>query len=202
MPGRQQAQEERIMSDEIMQNGNTNLIKDGKMNLAGMQIKISDIIGDKLVDQFIASISKEQMEEVTHEMFKEVFEEVERQEFDTSEQKYKSIKSFGFKKKEDSGSRWGSGTKDTAVYERAKETIRVTYTNMIEQKIMDYMKSEEFEKKAEKIAKEISDYALEGYKQDVQASVRRRLVRPVEFPEYPDCDIRSIVRQELMKMQG
>lgn len=64
------------MSDEIMQNGNTNLIKDGEMNLAGMQIKISDIIGNKLVDQFIASISQEQMEEVTHEMFKEVFEEV------------------------------------------------------------------------------------------------------------------------------
>ena len=188
------------MSDEIMQNGNTNLIKDGEMNLAGMQIKISDIIGNKLVDQFIASISQEQMEEVTHEMFKEVFEEVERKEFDTSEKKYKSIKSFGFKKKEDSGSRWGSGTKDTAVYERAKETIRVTYTNMIEQKIMDYMKSEEFEKKAEKIAKEISDYALEGYKIDVQASVRRRLVDPVEFPNYPELNIRNIVREELYRV--
>ena len=188
-----------MMSDEIMQNGSTNLIKDGEMNLAGMQIKISDIIGDKLVDQFIASISQEQMEEVTHELFKEVFEEVERQEFDTSEQKYKTIKSFGFKKKEDSGSRWGSGTKDTAVYIRAKETIRVTYTNMIEQKIMDYMKSEEFEKKAEKIAKEISDYALEGYKIDVQASVRRRLVDPVEYPNYPDLNIRNIVREELYK---
>ena len=189
-----------MMSDEIMQNGNTNLIKDGEMNLAGMQIKISDIIGDKLVDQFIASISQEQMEEVTHEMFKEVFEEVERQEFDTSEQKYKSIKSFGFKKKEDSESRWGSEKKDTAVYERAKETIRVTYTNMIEQKIMDYMKSEEFEKKAEKIAKEISDYALEGYKIDVQASVRRRLVDPVEFPNYPELNIRNIVREELYRV--
>lgn len=188
-----------MMSDEIMQNGSTNLIKDGEMNLAGMQIKISDIIGDKLVDQFIASISQEQMEEVTHELFKEVFEEVERREFDTSEQKYKSIKSFGFKKKEDSGDRWGSRTKDTAVYERAKETIRVTYTNMIEQKIMDYMKSEEFEKKAEKIAKEISDYALEGYKIDVQASVRRRLVDPVEYPNYPDHNIRNIVREELYK---
>ena len=188
-----------MMSDEIMKNGSTNLIKDGEMNLAGMQIKISDIIGDKLVDQFIASISQEQMEEVTHELFKEVFEEVERQEFDTSEQKYKTIKSFGFKKKEDSESRWRSGTKDTAVYERAKETIRVTYTNMIEQKIMDYMKSEEFEKKAEKIAKEISDYALEGYKIDVQASVRRRLVDPVEYPTCPDLNIRNIVREELYR---
>ena len=187
------------MSDEIMQNGNTNVIKDGEMNLAGMQIKISDIIGNKLVDQFIASISQEQMEEVTHELFKEVFEEVERQEFDTSGQKYKTIKSFGFKKKEKSESRWVGGTKDTAVYERAKETIRVTYTNMIEQKIMDYMKSEEFEKKAEKIAKEISDYALEGYKIDVQASVRRRLVDPVEYPNCPDLNIRNIVREELYR---
>lgn len=173
----------------------TDLIKNGEMNLAGMQIKISDIIGDKLVDQFIASISPDQMEEVTHAFFREVFEEVERNEFDTSENKYKTIKSFGFKKKGDRD-RWGDKV-DTPVYERAKSTIGSTYANMIEQKIMDYMQSKEFENKAEIIAKEITDYALEGYKQDMINGVRKRLVDPVLYPEMPVTNIRDIVRSEL-----
>lgn len=176
---------------------NTEMIKNGEMNLAGMQIKISDIIGDKLVDQFIASISPEQMEEVTHAFFKEVFEEVTREEFDASSNKYKTIKSYGFKKKGESGS-WGHRS-DTPVYERAKATIRGTYTVMIEQKIIDYMQSQEFKDKAEVIAKEISDYALEGYKEDVIKGVRSRMVEPVLYPYTPDINIRNIIQEELHK---
>ena len=191
------------MSNEIsatVKTENKDLIKDGKMNLAGMQIKISDIIGDKLVDQFIASISPEQMEEVTHAFFQEVFEEVTRNEFDTSSNKYKTIKSYGFKKK-DEADRWGHKY-DTPIYERAKSTIRGTYTQMIEQKIMDYMQTKEFESKAEIIAKEITDYALEGYKQDMINGVRKRLVDPVMYPELPVTNIRDIVRSELNNMMA
>lgn len=182
---------------EAVKTENTEMIKNGEMNFAGMQIKISDIIGDKLVDQFIASISPEQMEEVTHAFFKEVFEEVTRNEFDTSSNKYKTIKSYGFKKKSKSG-RWGHES-DTPVYERAKATIRGTYTEMIEQKIMDYMQSQEFKDKAEVIAKEISDYALEGYKKDVIDGVRSRMVEPVLYPYTPDINIRNIIQEELHK---
>lgn len=175
---------------------NAALINNGNMNLMGMQVKISDIIGDKLVDQFMATISPEQMEEITKELFKEVFEEVVRKEFDTADNEYKNVKSVKFKKEQYTGG-WNSRTEDTAVYARAKATIKTKYTNMIEDKILEYMSTDEYQEKALHIAKEIADYALEGYKQDVIKSVRDRLVEPVVQPNYGYMNIREVVQQEI-----
>jgi len=175
---------------------NTTLINNGNMNLMGMQVKISDIIGDKLVDQFMATISPEQMEEITKELFKEVFEEVVKEEFDTTDNKYKKIKSVKFKKDQYTRG-WNSRTEDTAVYARAKATIKTKYTNMIEDKILEYMNTDEYQEKALHVAKEISDYALEGYKEDVIKSVRDRLVEPVVQPNYSYMTIREVIQQEI-----
>ena len=175
---------------------NATLVNNGYMNLMGMEVKISDIIGDKLVDQFIATISPEQMEEITKELFKEVFEEVVREEFDTTDNKYKKIKSVKFKKDQYTKG-WNSYTEDTPVYARAKNTIKIKYTNMIEDKIAEYMNSDEYLEKASHTAKEIADYALEGYKEDVIKSVRDRLVEPVIQPNYGYMNIREVVQQEI-----
>jgi len=175
---------------------NATLINNGNMNLMGMQVKISDIIGDKLVDQFMATISPEQMEEITKELFKEVFEEVVKEEFDTTDNKYKKIKSVKFKTDQYTGG-WNSRREDTAVYARAKATIKTKYTNMIEDKILEYMNTDEYQEKALHVAKEIADYALEGYKEDVIKSVRERLVEPVVQPNYPYMTIRDVIQQEI-----
>lgn len=183
------------MGSDIAITESRDLVNDGNINLMGMQIKISDIIGDKLVDQFMATISPEQMDSITKAFFNEVFEEVTATEYDTSDGKYKDIKSVKFKKDIYTG-HWNSRN-DTPVYARAKATIKQRYTDMIENKILEYMTSEEYQKKAEGIAKEIADYALEGYKEDVIKSVRERLVEPVVQPNYPYVNIREVVRQEI-----
>lgn len=187
------------MSEEII----TPKIENGTMNLMGMQMKISDIIGDKLVDQFIATISPEQMESISKVLFDEVFETVSREEYDDSEKKYKRIQSVQFKKeaKRDSYSSW-SRTEYTTVYERAKSTVSSLYGEMIEEKVKEYIASDEYKEKAEKIAKTIVDYALEGYKDDVIKSVRERLVLPVVYPITPEKKLEGEIQSAINCLQG
>lgn len=176
----------------------------GEVNLAGMQIKISDIIGDKIVDQFIASMSPEQMDAINQQLFKEVFEDMERVEFDSNTESYKKIKSVRFKTStlEKNNSYWGNRTVDTTIYARAKSVITQKYSEMIEQSVDKYLDSEEFKKKASEIAKQIVDYALEGYKKDVEKSVYERLVAPVVAPTYNDVTIRQIIHEEVQHMMN
>ena len=188
------------MSEEII----TPKIENGTMNLMGMQMKISDIIGDKLVDQFIATISPEQMESISKVLFDEVFETVSREEYDDSEKKYKRIQSVQFKKEakcDSYSSCWGR-TEYTTVYERAKSTVSSLYGEMIEEKVKEYIASDEYKEKAEKIAKTIVDYALEGYKDDVIKSVRERLVLPVVYPITPEKKLEGEIQSEINCLRG
>ncbi len=184
------------MSEEIM----TPKIENGTMNLMGMQMKISDIIGDKLVDQFIATISPEQMESITKVLFDEVFEKVYRSEYDDSDGEYKRIESFEFKKEQKSEG-WSSYKESTPIYARAKSTISYLYGSMIEEKVKEYIASDEYKEKAEKVAKVIVDYALEGYKDDIIKSVRERLVLPVVYPITPEKKIESEISGSIKNLQ-
>ena len=78
--------------------GGASPVVNGNMNLLGMQVKVSDIIGDKIVDQFIASLSADQMNSINKALFDEVFEEVTNKEWDAETKEYKKVMSTQFKK--------------------------------------------------------------------------------------------------------
>ena len=172
-------------------------VDNGNMNLLGMNIKISDIIGEKIVDQFMATITPEQMESITKVLINEVFEKVLTEEWDDGSSTYKKVESYKFKTTEYTGSGWNAKQESTYLYKECKNIIKEKYSKLIDEKIEEYINSEEYKAKAEEIAKAIIDYATEGYKQDIINSVRERLVLPVVQPYSPEISIRNIVREEI-----
>lgn len=167
------------------------LNENGYANLLGMNVKISDIIGDKIVDQFMATITPDQMSEISKVLFHEVFEEVERIEYEG--EKVKSVKTVKFKKND--YNRWNHSS-ETAIYTVAKATLREKYSKMIEEKVAEYINSDEYKEKAAKIAKAIIDYALEDYKNDVIKELHRKLVTGVVTPRNADEVLNETILEE------
>lgn len=152
--------------------------KESSLNLFGMQIKISDIIGDKLVDQFMATISPEQMDAINKILFNEIFENKIEREYDSKSNKYINVQTTVFKTKSKRPSEysWSSHEQETPIYVKTKNTIIQKYNELIEQKVQEYLNSDEYKEKATAIAKEIIDYALEGYKKDIMQNLKDKLV--------------------------
>lgn len=191
-------------TDVTIQNGNNNQINvdnQGNLNMLGMQLKISDIIGDKIVDQFMATISPEQMESITRVLFNEVFRKYDKNEYDADSQEYKKIECTEFKSKTEQPKSWGSGyeTVESPIYSRAKSTLMTKYSDMISEKVVEYLDSDEYKNKASEIAKDIVNYAIEGYKEDIIKGVRERLVLPVIYPNYDKNNIDTTIREAVSK---
>lgn len=167
------------------------LNENGYANLLGMNVKISDIIGDKIVDQFMATITPDQMSEISKVLFHEVFEEVERIEYEG--ENVKRVKTVKFKKND--YDRWNHSS-ETAIYTVAKATLREKYSQMIEEKVAEYINSDEYKEKAAKIAKAIIDYALEDYKNDVIKELHRKLVTGVVTPRNADEVLNETILEE------
>jgi hypothetical protein len=171
--------------------GTFQLNENGYANLLGMNVKISDIIGDKIVDQFMATIAPDQMAEISKVLFHEVFEEVERIEYEG--ETVKRVKSVKFKDKD--YDRWGH-ISETTIYTVAKATLREKYSQIIEKKVAEYINSDEYKEKAAKIAKAIIDYALEDYKNDVIKELHRKLVTGVVTPKNADEVLSQTILEE------
>ena len=191
-------------TDVTIQNGNNNQINvdnQGNLNMLGMQLKISDIIGDKIVDQFMATISPEQMESITRVLFNEVFRKYDKNEYDADSQEYKKIECTEFKSKTEQPKSWGSGyeTVESPIYSRAKSTLMTKYSDMISEKVVEYLDSDEYKNKASEIAKDIVNYAIEGYKEDIIKGVRERLVLPVIYPNYDKNNIDTTIQEAVYK---
>ena len=174
-------------------------VKNGNLDMLGMQIKISDIIGDKIVDQFMATMTPEQVNAITRALFNYIFEEGTKNVWDDAEQGYKNIPTIEFRTHEYRKDTWGSShQEDTPIYRHAKATVIDKYSEIIEEKVKEYLDSPEFKTKAEKIAKEIVDYALEGYKEDIIRGVRERLVLPTLYPQEASKDLKTIIEHEII----
>lgn len=152
----------------------------GKLNALGVDIKISDIIGEKLINQWMAQLSEEDMQSIFQQINAEIF----------SYNEPKKIKMH-------TGTGWNSS--DTFIWESTKKAIAKQLGDDINAKIEAIISSEEFQKKSEEIAQELVDYATEGYKQDLKDRIRQRLVANVivDEPSYGVYSLRDIIHQEI-----
>lgn len=153
----------------------------GNLNALGVDIKISDIIGEKIINQWMAQLSEEDMQSIFQQINAEIFSSCDEP---------KKIKMYN-------SSGWSSS--DTFIWESAKKAIAKQLGDDINAKIEAIISSEEFQKKSEEIAQELVDYATEGYKQDLKVRIRQRLVDNViaNEPSYYNYSLRDIIHQEL-----
>lgn len=164
-------------------------IKDGKLNAFGMDINISDVIGEKIVDQWLARLTPEDINLILNVIEQEAFSH------NYNDEKY-------FVTHKENKDSWGYGKKEeTPIWKSIKEQFAEKFNKIIMEKADEILNSEEFQKRADQIAEELVNYATEGYKDDLKVRIKERLVNNTinDQPFYGGIDLRYIINQEIQR---
>lgn len=153
-------------------------MKDGKVNLAGFNIDLSKILGEKISEEFLSIITTDHLQVIYDYMIDDIW----NTDFKNKPSLKYKYGSYGSKK-----------APDIAIY--AKSELENAIKKSIEEKILEYANSEEYKLKAEKIAKDIMDYAVNGYKEDMINILRKRLLT---FNVIPDFEYASTYNTEIL----
>ena len=163
----------------------------GKLNAMGMDINISEVIGSKIVDQWLATISEDDMALI----LKAIDEEAFGHTYD--DHKY-------FVKEKKNGTGYYAQTEVTPLWREIQKRFQEKFCDQIMDKMIEVMDSEAYKKRVDEIAQEIMDYAVEGYANDMKERVKERLVGNVldGAPRYDGLSISEIVAMEISKRIG
>lgn len=158
-------------------------ITNGKMDVMGINVDISKVLGQTIVDQYIAQLSEEDMNVLMNFITSDLF-----------------------------GKSWGGATivkvreKDNWGNYRDKELtigelIKAEFNNQIKdelrKKVQEIIASTDYQKKIEEIANELVDYSINGYRDDMKARIRERLIGNVVYsePYYDGMSLQAIINQ-------
>ena len=171
-----------------------NLIEDGKLSALGVEVKISDIIGEKLINQWMSQCSPEDMKLI----FDAINEEIYDYSYNKDSKKFKKL----VERKD--GYSWSGRTEESYLWKIMQTHIHDKINELILQKAQEIIDSKEYQDKAESIAQELVDYATEGYKVDLKERIRERLINNTinTMPSYNYLDLKGIIQQEVHNMLG
>ena len=163
----------------------------GKLNAMGMDINISEVIGSKIVDQWLAAISEDDMALI----MKAIDEEAFGHTYD--DHKY-------FVKEKKNGDGYYAKTEVTPLWREIQKRFQEKFCDQIINKMNETMESEKYKKRVDNIAQEILEYAVEGYAKDMKERVKERLVGNVldSAPRYSGISIADLVAMEVSKRIG
>ena len=137
-------------------------IKNGKLDVMGINIDISQVLGQKIVDQYIAQLKEEDIQTLMKYISADLFYE----NWDHT-----------LKIKETEKNSWGGyKTNDRTIGEIIKNKFNERIKEELSKKVEEIIASTDYQKKIEEIANELVDYSINGYKEDMKARVRERLV--------------------------
>ena len=166
------------MSSEELKNGEeTQATNDGKIDLMGINIDISTILGDKLVDQFLAQLTPEDMEKLMISIRSDIFD------------------GYGNVKVSLPNQYVGGRNNNKTLVEIVREKFTEKFKDIILEKVEETINSEEYKQKAKEIANELVEYATEGYKKDMKKRIEERLVGNVldDQPMYNNSSLLAII---------
>lgn len=165
-------------------------IENGKLEMMGINIDISQILGGKIVDQYLAQLKDEDMDKIMNYISSDLFEPTSIFNYETAER----VKSLKIKER----------TKD--YYGHYKETeipigeiIKNHFNNRIKEelknKVEEIINSTDYRKKIDDIANELVEYSIIGYKEDMKNRIRERLVGNVldDTPMYSGASLTDII---------
>lgn len=162
-------------------------VENGKVEVMGINIDISQVLGQKIVDQYIAQLRDEDVET----LMKYIGEDLFTQTYDN--------KLIIKRREKDS---WGSyKTKEIPIGELIKNQFNERIKEELSNKVEEIIASTDYQKKIDEIANELVDYSINGYKEDMKNRIRERLVGNVlsESAQYCGVPLLSIINQEIDK---
>lgn len=140
-------------------------IEKGEMNLAGININLAEIMGGKIVDQYFAQLDEEHMSAILNYINDTVFEE---KKFNCQDIKIKEKTSY-----------YG----DNTLMQNVKKEFAKQTQDMLMEKVKEIISSQDYKDQVDKIANELVQYAIEGYKEDLKNHLREKLVYNILSPE-------------------
>lgn len=167
------------------------ITEQGTLNALGVDIKISDIIGERIVDQWMAQLTPEDMNLIFKAVENEIFEH------DSSDNKY-------FKTTKTTGEGWSKKVVETPIWKALQQIFAERFNKIIIEKAEEILSTEKFQQRADQIAEELVEYATNGYKEDLKNRIRERLVNNVvdTYPVYGGLDLRGIIQDEISNYIG
>ena len=173
-------------------------MKNGKLDVMGINIDISQVLGQKIVDQYIAQLTEEDMQTVMDFISQDFFVKKQQQIFnyDTQQYDYKMVAHVKEREKDN----WGNYRSNNITI---GELIRNQFNNRIKEeltkKVEEIISTTDYKEKIEQIANELVDYSINGYKEDMKNRIRERLVGNVmdAMPYYGGIDLKSLINAEI-----
>ena len=173
-------------------------MENGKMDVMGINIDISQVLGEKIIDQYIAQLTDEDMQAIMDFISQDFFVKRERQVFDYDTQQYNSKMVTYVKEREKN--QWGSyKTNEMTIGELIQRQFNQRIKEELTKKVEEIIATSDYQEKIEEIANELVDYSVNGYKEDMKNRIRERLVNNVmdKQPYYGGVSLQYIINEEI-----
>lgn len=176
-------------------------MENGKMDVMGINIDISQVLGQKIVDQYMAQLTEEDMNTIMDFISKDFFVKKSQSVFnyDTSQYDTKMVAYV----KEREKNQWGSyKTNEMTIGELIKKQFNDRIREELTKKIEEIIATSDYQEKIEQIANELVEYSVNGYKEDMKNRIRERLVGNVmdAAPYYDGVNLRYLIQEEVNRM--
>lgn len=175
-------------------------MENGKMDVMGINIDISQVLGQKIVDQYMAQLTEEDMQTVLDYISQDFFVKKNQSIFnyDTNKYDYKMVACVKEREKDNQGN---YKTKDLTIGELIKKQFNERIREELTKKVEEIIATSDYQEKIEQIANELVDYSVNGYKEDMKNRIRERLVGNVmeTTPYYDGVNLRYLIQEEINK---
>lgn len=171
-------------------------IENGKVEVMGINIDISQVLGQKIVDQYMAQLSDENVQEILSYISSDLFYETSAFNYETGER----VKTLKVKEREKD--QWGNyKEREIPVGELIKNQFNERIKEELKKKVEEIIASSDYQDKINEIANELVDYSINGYKEDMKSRIRERLIGNVmdESAQYCGVPLLAIINQEIDK---
>ena len=169
-----------------------------KIDVMGINIDISQVLGQKIVDQYMAQLTEEDMQTVLDYISKDFFVKKNQSVFNYDTAQY-DTKMVAYVKEREKD-QWGSyKTKDLTIGELIKKQFNERIREELTKKVEEIIATTDYQEKIEQIANELVDYSINGYKEDMKNRIRERLVGNIMdvAPYYDGINLKHLIQEEV-----
>ncbi len=170
------------------------------MDVMGINIDISQVLGQKIVDQYMAQLTEEDMKTIMDFISKDFFVKKSQSIFNYDTQKY-DTKMVAYVKEREKN-QWGNyKSNEMTIGELIKKQFNEKIREELTKKVEEIVATTDYQEKIEQIANELVDYSIDGYKEDMKNRIRERLVGNImnAEPYYGGINLRSLINEEINK---
>jgi hypothetical protein len=176
-------------------------MENGKIDVMGINIDISQVLGQKIVDQYIAQLTEEDMQTIMDFISRDFFVKKEQSILNYDTSKY-DTKMVAYVKEREKNQWGGYNTNEMTIGELIKKQFNERVREELTKKIEEIIATSDYQEKIEQIANELVEYSVNGYKEDMKNRIRERLVGNVmdAAPYYGGVNLRYLIQEEVDRM--